>query len=77
MGLPCPSPGDLPNPGIEPGSPALRADALSSEPPGKSIFEERIYLFLRPHWVLVVAPGLSSCGGPYAESPTARGILVP
>ena len=33
-GLPFPSPGDLPNPGIEPGSPALQADALPSEPPG-------------------------------------------
>ena len=31
-GLPLPSPGDLPNPGIEPGSPALQADALLSEP---------------------------------------------
>ena len=30
-GLPFPSPGDLPKPGIEPGSPALQADALSSE----------------------------------------------
>ena len=35
-GLPFPSPGDLPDPGIEPGSPALQADALPSEPPGKS-----------------------------------------
>ena len=35
-GLPFPSPGDLPDPGIEPGSPALEADALTSEPPGKS-----------------------------------------
>ena len=34
-GLPFPSPGDLPNPGIEAGSPALRADSLLSEPPGK------------------------------------------
>ena len=34
-GLPFPSPGDLPNPGIEPRSPALLADALLSEPPGK------------------------------------------
>jgi len=34
-GLPFPSPGDLPNPGIEPGSLALRADTLPSEPPGK------------------------------------------
>ena len=31
-----PSPGDLPNPGIEPRSPALQADALPSEPPGKN-----------------------------------------
>ena len=30
-----PSPGDLSNPGIEPESPALQADALPSEPPGK------------------------------------------
>ena len=34
-GLPFPSPGDLPNPGIEPGSPTLQVDALPSEPPGK------------------------------------------
>ena len=34
-GLPFPSPADLPNPGIEPGSPALQADALPSRPPGK------------------------------------------
>ena len=33
-GLPFPSPGDLPRPGIEPGSPALQADALLSEPLG-------------------------------------------
>ena len=33
-GLPCPSPGDLSNPGIEPGSPALQVDSLLSEPPG-------------------------------------------
>ena len=36
-GLPFPSPGDLPDPGIEPRSPALQADALTSEPPGKLI----------------------------------------
>ena len=33
-GLPFPSPEDVPDPGIEPGSPALQADALTSEPPG-------------------------------------------
>ena len=36
IGLPFPSPGDLPNPGIEPGSSASQADALPSEPPGKN-----------------------------------------
>ena len=34
-GLPFPSPGDLPNPGIKPRSAALQANALTSEPPGK------------------------------------------
>jgi len=35
--VPFPSPGDLPNPGIEPKSPALQADSLPAEPPGKPI----------------------------------------
>ena len=34
--LPFPFPGDLPHPGIEPWSPSVEADALPSEPPGKS-----------------------------------------
>ena len=38
-GLPFHSPGDLPNPGIKSGSPALQADALSSKPPGKPSVE--------------------------------------
>ena len=37
-GLPFPSPGNLPDPGIKPGSPALQVDSLLSEPPGKSYF---------------------------------------
>ena len=37
-GLPFPSPGDLPDPGIEPRSPALQADTLPSETPGKPFF---------------------------------------
>ena len=41
-GLPFPSPGDLPNPGIEPGSPALQADTLRSEPPGKYVYLQGI-----------------------------------
>ena len=36
-GLPFSSPEDLPNLGIEPGSPILQADALTSEPPGKPL----------------------------------------
>ena len=36
-GLPFPSPGDLPDPGIKPGSPARQADSLRSEPPGKRV----------------------------------------
>ena len=35
--LPFPSPGDLPDPGTEPRSPTLQADALISAPPGKPL----------------------------------------
>ena len=40
-GLPFPSPGDFPNPGIEPRSPALQADSLPSEPRVKPVLEYR------------------------------------
>ena len=56
-GLPCPSQGDLPNPGIEsmcPASPALQADPIPTEPPGKphggtgeQKWRVEIYLLLR------------------------------
>ena len=36
-GLPFPSPGDLPDPGIEPKSPTMQADTLTSAPPGKPL----------------------------------------
>ena len=36
--VPFPSPGDLPDPGIEPRSPILQADSLPSEPPGKPLY---------------------------------------
>ena len=36
-GLPCPPPGDLPNPGIKLGSPALQVDSLPAELPGKPL----------------------------------------
>ena len=37
-GLPFPPPGDLSDPGIQPGSPALEVDALTSEPPGEALY---------------------------------------
>ena len=40
-GLPFPSPEDLPDPGIKPRSPALQADSLPSEPPGKPVLQQR------------------------------------
>ena len=36
IGLPCPPPGDLPDPGIKTGFPVLKAESLQSESPGKS-----------------------------------------
>ena len=53
-GLPCPPPGDLPNPGIKRRSPSLEADSLPSEPPGNSLNRE-----WQPAEVLL--PG-ESCG---------------
>ena len=50
--LPFPSPGDLPDLGIEPGSPALQADALPSKPPGKSKID--LYIFLSAVRMIVV-----------------------
>ena len=48
-GLPFPSPVNLPHPGIEPGSPALSADALPSEPPGKSVMKIMVTSLKRSH----------------------------
>ena len=44
-GLPFPSPGDLPNSGIEPGSHALQVDSLPTEPSGKleQVYNTYIY----------------------------------
>ena len=46
-GLPFPSPRDLPDPGMEPRSPALQANSLLSEPPGKPFSALRSYQFRR------------------------------
>ena len=63
-GLPFPSLGDLPNPEIEPGSPALQTDALPSEPPEKHFFfgEEKAAPFLESS----VFPHLLFCSAPLA-----------
>ena len=55
-GLLFPSPGDLPDPGIEPGSPTLQADSLPSAPPGKpnmkgtshQIYETQMHFHQKP-----------------------------
>ena len=44
-GLPFPSPGDLPDPGLKPESPTLQADALPSEPPEKAFFFKGLLKF--------------------------------
>ena len=41
-GLPIPSPGDLPDPGIKPGSPALQADSLPIGLGGKPVYNNTI-----------------------------------
>ena len=59
-GLPFPSPGDLPNPRIEPGSPTLQADALTSAPPGKPLHNnlKRLGLIQQE---LLIAQGFYHC----------------
>ena len=64
--LPCPPPGNLPNPGIEPISPTLQVDSLSSEPPGKPkntgmdslSLLQRIFLTQELNWGLLHCRGL-------------------
>ena len=75
-GLPFPSPGDLPNPGIEPRSPALQADTLPSEPPGKP----RRYRFSRQeHWsgLPFPSPGDLPHPGIKPKSPALQADALP
>ena len=46
-GLPFPLPGDLPNPGVKPGSSAFQADSLPSEPSGKFPHSLEMFLFFQ------------------------------
>ena len=60
-GWPFPSPGNLPNPGIEPRSPTLQADSLPAEPPGKPkntgvgslSLQQQIFLTQESNWGLL------------------------
>ena len=56
-GLPIPPPGNLPNPGIEPRSPALQADFLPAKLPGKPmlvITGVKLFLYFRLHKVICI-----------------------
>ena len=54
-GKPFPSPGDLPNPGTEPSAPALQADSLPSEPPGKpKVYSSSPKFFSSFSWGLLI-----------------------
>ena len=57
-GLPFPSPGDLLDPRIEPKSPALQADSLPSEPPGKHRFQFSSSLIVIEFNIFTVTAGL-------------------
>ena len=52
-GLPFPAPGYLPNPGIEPGSPALQPDSLPSEPQGKPYFSMCLHTKEKTHVISI------------------------
>ena len=54
-GLPFPSPGYLPHPGIEPGSPALQVDSLPTEPPRKPWAAKYIYIYMGDNFTFSVA----------------------
>ena len=53
-GLPFPSPGDLPSPGIELWSPTSQADILPSEPPGKPILKLRVFFYVQQNRIAVI-----------------------
>ena len=65
-GLPFPSPGDLPNPGIEPGSPALQTEALPSEPLGKrTMYKLNLSKNQSPNFLISPLLDSSFSGTPY------------
>ena len=65
-GLPFPSPGDLPNPGIKPRSPALHIDSIPSEPSGKPI---------KSLWFTYYGKELLQWYVPFPEVPKPPGVM--
>ena len=53
-GLPCPSPGDLPDPAIKPMSPALASEFFTAEPPGRSL--AKLMCTINHHGIQLVEP---------------------
>ena len=81
-GLPFPSPGDLPDPGMKRGSPALQIYALPSEPPGKPTKESAMRVHISPScWASPLLPhsipsghhGTPEFTTPYSSFPLAVG----
>ena len=73
-GLPFPSPEDLLNPGINPWPPALQADSLSSEPPGRLnlLYGDKLDKHLSGLWRGALQPK-EQCGGSKRVRRTWRG----
>ena len=68
--LSCPSPGDLPNPGLEPRSPTSKGGSLPSEPPGKPNLYWRVLISAAQETVPVVGPGEPTPVCQFTHSPT-------
>ena len=84
-GLPCPPPGDLPNPGMEPRSPTLQADSLPSEPPGEPKLMHRfssvqslsrVQLFVTP-WTAACQASLSITNSQSSPKPMSIESVMP
>ena len=79
-GLPFPSPGDLPNPGIEPRSPALQADSLPTELQGKPISSvqslSHVRLFATP-WIATRQASLSNANCQSLPKPMSIESVMP
>ena len=70
-GLPFPSPGDLPNLGIEPRSPTLQVDSLPIEPPGKPKCQES---WVPKNWCLEVKASACNVGDPGSIPGSGRSL---